>query len=607
MAKATTKTIEPPTDVKPIGQMLRTAYLVPSPTNPRKRFPQSSIEELATSITEQGIIEPLIVRLAHPDQPGISAAEIICGERRWRAATHAGLEFVPCIIRDLTDDQVLDIQIHENLHREDVHPMDEAYGYQFLKDKLGCTNEELALRVGKSEKFVAQRLKLNSLIEEAQADIEAGHLPLVYALEIAKYAQDAQKIILAGGVYQQESKYEKNTWVYYPIKGQLKPWADFVAYIHKNILWQLSAAPFDRKATNLRPDGLACVVCPDRTGANAGLFDASLIDKKDSCLNPTCFTAKSQQFVVVTRERIAHDESLEVTSVPLIHSSDWSDKNEVVGRQNFTFIGKKPKNLYCDNSEKACENQVKAVDLNDSRFGKVTAVCLRSSGCKTHYPGVKASAPLAPKNAEKEREKELIKKRERREEIVDCYVSDAVRKRVFRLAGEKFADTFTVAGEGPDTFIAELLTKLWFTSNSDIDSNTRSLVVQTLMRDAMDDPKALQDSYRPYGSADTQTSGYSTIVAMSDRNQKLMLFLLTHGNKGQTYSGNYRSQLEVRALAEYYGVDYRLLDAEERLKWAEDKAKKHVPAFKLYLDAVRNGDATAKIPRPYADTYKPKD
>ncbi len=212
----------------------------------------------------------------------------------------------------------------------------------------------------------------------------------------------------------------------------------------------------------------------------------------------------------------------------------------------------------------------------------------------------------APKS-EKDREVELDLKRQRREELFDCRVSDIVRKRVFRLAAEKFAGEFLMSQEGPDTFLAELLTKLWLTSNNDIDANTRGQIVQTMLRDILDDPKLLSDTWRSYKQSDTATDAYSSIVALSDKHQKLMLFLLVHGNKGNTYSDAWRSQIEVKALAEYYGIDYRLIDAQVRVQVAEEKAKKHLEEFKRYLNIVEAGGEKALIPRPFSSNWKPKD
>jgi ParB family chromosome partitioning protein len=570
-----------------------------SPTNPRRRIDEKTLGELAGNIGAVGILEPLLIRELRPEHPDQTTYELVCGERRWRAAQIAELKTVPAIVKELTDDQVLEVQIHENLHREDVHPMDEAYGYKVLQDKLGCTTAELAVRVGKSDKYVLTRLKLNTLIEEAQADIDAGHLPLVYALEIAKCAPDAQKLILDSGTYIQESKYVKNEWVYFPIKTKIKPFGEFTNWIATKILWRLSAAPFDLKAVNLRKDGLACVNCPNRTGTNAALFDKDLIGKNDSCLDPGCYKGKAETLVQITRERVAHEASIETSQVPVINLESWQDNKVSLGTHSFSIVGKKPyKSWYGTTSEKTCDKSVTAINVGDGQYGKTYAVCLKSSGCKTHYPGTKAVKVPTGKAAEKERERELVKKRERREELVDVRVGNIVRTRVFRPAAEKFIKKFRIAGG--DNLLVMLLAKMWI-SDADEGGTTRERVIKPIMAEIMDvKPDSLGFGWR-------QEEASTKIAKLSPKNQAILLFLLVHGGMGAMYYESYKSQKFVRALAEECGIDYRLIDAEVRLEIAEEKMKKHVPSYKLYLDAVRAGDAKAVIPRPYAPTYKPRD
>ena len=229
----------------PIGE------LRPSLTNHRRRINDETIASLADSIKTQGILEPLIIR-----QLG-DKFEIVCGERRYRAANLGGVEYVPCLVRELSDDQVLDIQIHENLHREDVHPMDEAFGYKLLQARLGCGTKELALRVGKPEGYVLNRLKLHSLISEAQQDVDDEYLPLRYALELAKYSEETQNLIYAE-VYESETQMHDKRWVHVPIKGETVSMSWLLEWINTNVHRVLSKAPFNTKAANLRPDGLAC-------------------------------------------------------------------------------------------------------------------------------------------------------------------------------------------------------------------------------------------------------------------------------------------------------------------------------------------------------------
>lgn len=595
--------------------------LVSSKTNPRKRFPESSITELAGSIREKGILEPLIVRewsaVAVPRKKGTDYAptfEIVCGERRYRAAKQAGLSEAPCIVRHLTDDEVLDIQIHENLHREDVHPMDEAFGYRFLMEKIGADVAEVALRVGKSESYVLSRLKLNQLIPELQKDIEDGFITLSIGLEIAKYSPDGQRLIY-GELYEDASwdcklgqpvvtdKTDKGTLAY----GMRTP-HEIGEWAATNVLHLLAKAPFDKKSTNLRQDGLACVNCPDRTGANASLFE-SQIGKKDSCLDPGCYAEKIKTHIHITRNKIAHEASVEVSEVPIIKTFHGSSGTDYIGCNDFLQLtGPRARK-----DAKKCKTSVTAIDVDTTQesYAKPVEVCLRSSGCKTHWGAKQSAAPSmakysAPGIENVPDEAARIQRLERKEEIFDIRVSDIVRKRVFRMAAEIFANEFLISNGSPG-FLAELLTKLWnSTPASDTDAHTRRLVVTGLMQDITDEPSGFNWTGRRWNKTDHESDSYEAISKLSERNQTLMLFLFVHGNKGNTYSDQSTAQAEVRELAEHYEINYRFLDAEARLEVATEKAKKHLDLFKQYLVSVENGQ-DVKVPRPFAATYKPKD
>lgn len=139
--------------------------LEPSPQNPRKRFDPAELEELGRSIAEKGIIEPLVVR-RHPKKKG--KWEIVCGERRWRAAKIAGTETVSCIVRELDDVEVLEIQTIENIQRDDLHPLEEADGYARLMKRPGYDVGRIARKVGRSEKYVYDRVKLLQLTPQAK-------------------------------------------------------------------------------------------------------------------------------------------------------------------------------------------------------------------------------------------------------------------------------------------------------------------------------------------------------------------------------------------------------------------------------------------------------
>jgi len=361
-------------------KLLALKELQTSPSNPRRRIKEKTIESLAESIRTQGVLEPLIVRAAGKKY------EIVCGERRYRAAKIAALRVVPCLVRKLSDEQVLDIQIHENLHREDVHPMDEAYGYKFLKEKLGCNVSELAIRVGKPEGYVLNRLKLNLLIKEAQKDIDEEHLPLIYALEIAKYSPEIQKL-LYDEAYRKEGKYEKGNYVLVPVKGQTVPLKAFIEWINTNVHRRLSLAPFDPKATNLRSDGLACTKCPDRTGAAVSLFEPNQIGKKDACLNPACYLQKLEKHVQVRRLELAEIRKVEASEVPIIRSFCYQDGEGFLGTESARVIG-----ATRGGNVRNCKFAISGIDIEPDNYGRTVQVCLKTSGCKTHWPDPKVSS-----------------------------------------------------------------------------------------------------------------------------------------------------------------------------------------------------------------------
>ncbi|MEM9522816.1 MAG: ParB/RepB/Spo0J family partition protein [Pseudomonadota bacterium] len=152
--------------------------LSPSPSQPRRRFDEQDLEELANSIREKGIIQPLIVR-ANPREPG--AYEIVAGERRWRAAQRAQLHEVPILVRDLDDAEVLELAIIENIQRTDLNPVEEAMGFQQLMTRFGHTQEKLAEALGKSRSHIANLLRLLQLPEDVLNHLREGRLSAGHA------------------------------------------------------------------------------------------------------------------------------------------------------------------------------------------------------------------------------------------------------------------------------------------------------------------------------------------------------------------------------------------------------------------------------------------
>lgn len=147
--------------------------LSPNPDQPRKKFNQDSLHELANSLVRHGVLQPLLVR---PRYDGEDGYEIIAGERRWRACQLARIHEVPVIIHDLGDEQTLEIALIENLQREDLNPIDEALGYQRLMEQFDKSQSQLAKSLGKSRSHIANMVRLVNLPDEVQAMLRDGVL-----------------------------------------------------------------------------------------------------------------------------------------------------------------------------------------------------------------------------------------------------------------------------------------------------------------------------------------------------------------------------------------------------------------------------------------------
>lgn len=170
-----------------------------NPFQPREHFEEEGLEELTSSIREMGVLTPLIVR----KKSGGMGYQLVAGERRFRAAQRAGLKQVPVMVKDLSDQQALEIALVENLQRRDLNIIEEAEGYQQLADDFGLTQEAIARRVGKGRATVANALRLLSLSKEVRQQVAAGlltagHAKALLGLEIPKEQELMAKQAVSG-------------------------------------------------------------------------------------------------------------------------------------------------------------------------------------------------------------------------------------------------------------------------------------------------------------------------------------------------------------------------------------------------------------------------
>lgn len=269
--------------------------VIPSKTNPRKRFDQEALQELAGSLRKHGILQPILCR-AHPTEP--AKLELIAGERRWRAAGIAKLAQVPVRIIVVDDLEMLELQVIENLQRQDLHPIEEAESYEALlaanKDNPEYGVNEMALRLKKSRAYIYARLKLCDLQPEARTAFYEDQLTASVALLVARIPVRELQLKALHEVTTGETE------EYY--SGDDGPMSARRAaeHIQENYMLELKRAVFPIAQADLLPTAGSCTSCVKRTGAQPELF--SDVESADVCTDPTCFDLKKQAHVAKLTE-----------------------------------------------------------------------------------------------------------------------------------------------------------------------------------------------------------------------------------------------------------------------------------------------------------------
>ena len=267
-----------PFDDAPKPKMMKLALLRPSPRNRRVRVD----EDFIASIRERGVLERLVVRPVPKGDDG-TTHEIVCGHRRWMGAIAAGLDEGPVDVRELDDAAALEVAVIENLHREQLTPLEEADAFRWLIEEQGRSVADVAARVHKSESYVRQRLHLHGLVPELRTHLDADAIAMGAALLIAQTPEPVQREVAknidrhlearhAGGEAPRVSRHEVTEWL--------------------TAHWQeLREAPFDTSDPTLVETAGACGSCPKRTGTQGVLFD--VVEVADACLDGVCFKNKA--------------------------------------------------------------------------------------------------------------------------------------------------------------------------------------------------------------------------------------------------------------------------------------------------------------------------
>ena len=174
------------------AMMVRLSEIEPNKGQPRKTFDENALAELADSIREHGIIQPLLVR-----KLSNGGYQLVAGERRWRASRMIGLDEVPVVVKDLSDTEVMELGLIENLQREDLNPLEEAAGYKELMATYGLTQDQVAKRVGKSRSAIANSLRLLNLPEQVRPYLMNGELTMGHAKALLGLSSEAAMVSAA--------------------------------------------------------------------------------------------------------------------------------------------------------------------------------------------------------------------------------------------------------------------------------------------------------------------------------------------------------------------------------------------------------------------------
>lgn len=394
-----------------------------SPTNPRKRFNELALKELAESFKSQGILQPLVVRTKNGDA---NKYEVVAGARRLRAAQLAELKTLPVRVVELSDSDAVLAQVTENLQREDIHPLEEAFGFRSLLDLKdpNYTIPTLAAKAGKSEAYVLGRIKLTELIPPIADAFLADRITIGHALLIAKLPPSQQQEAFNAS-FRQMWTAEGNKQVLIPVK-------ELAAWIESNILLELAAAPFGKSDETLVPEAGSCANCPKRTGFNALLF-ADV--RKDSCTDPQCFRAKLDAHVSKTLQK--KPELVQI-------SSAWNNREGApLGRNRYIELDvKRAKGegqaARQNPTTRPCEKMSDAIVMDGGKRGQIVKVCADPS-CRIHHKHGPSAQQIAQTRAE---ERKRIEK-EKLAITVRCRILATMLQRA--SSPLKKADLFLVA------------------------------------------------------------------------------------------------------------------------------------------------------------------
>jgi ParB family chromosome partitioning protein len=394
-------------------QTLALTQIHESTTNPRRTFEPTKLAELADSIRIHGLIQPITVR------PIGDEFEIVAGARRFRAAQLAGLAALEAIVRNLTDSETLEVQIIENSQRQDVHPYEEAAGYQRLLDLPGYDVAALASKCGKSLSHVYARLTLLQLTPEVAEAFQHERISASHANLLARLTPE------------QQAEAFKVCWRkdYQDKEPHLLPAKHLATWIQSNLYLPLDEAPFSTEDLTLNAEAGACVTCPRRSGYNTQLF-ADV--QGDQCFDAPCYQSKVT--AMLDRQIASHPEFVQI-------ETSWRNPKEqrpgILQTHQYRAL-ETPEN---PDADPPCDHSRTALIVYGRGVGKTFPVCTDRE-CPIHDPRQAAyrkdnPAPVIEPPTEEESEEEAAERKAEYDQRQADYRADQERRRLEREAEEE--------------------------------------------------------------------------------------------------------------------------------------------------------------------------
>lgn len=358
---------------------LPVAQCFPSATQPRKRHAKKLDPDFVESIRQKGVRQPIVVRERAPD-----GWEIVFGHRRHEGSVIAGLETIPAIVRNMTDEEVFEDQLIENMHREEMHPLDEADGFlRMLKN--GRSPQQISEKVGRPLSYVSQRLKLCEIAKETRDALDKDKITLGVAIQIARLPQSLQE------------KAVKSLTEY----GQ-QPSVDHARrHIADRFMLRLDQAPFDITSADLVPKAGSCTACPKRTGAQREIF--ADVAGPDLCIDRGCYEGKKQALWQI-RVKDAKKAGRPVLEGKAAEKALGHYKSGYTKLDQETYIGgkyKKPRTLF---GKGELPPVTLAFDKGTGELVELIAEKDFKKASRKYGKAHRSSRPAAPAAAEKRRD-----------------------------------------------------------------------------------------------------------------------------------------------------------------------------------------------------------